>query len=140
MVRYNKLTKRQPNNGFTIIELMVVIVIIGILASITFISYGNYQKSVDVARVQSDLNAVSSAMENARNFGDGYPIGDIGLSPNVLSTFKPSHDSTGHVFVTVSGGSLDGTSYCVNAVSAQDSSIQYYISNTSQGVISGSCP
>lgn len=43
------------NSAFTIVELLVVIVIIGILAAITIVSYSNVSQKAMNAAIQSDL-------------------------------------------------------------------------------------
>jgi prepilin-type N-terminal cleavage/methylation domain-containing protein len=48
--------------GFTLIELMIVVAIIGILASIAIGLYGQVQTRARVARVQGDLRAIASAV------------------------------------------------------------------------------
>ena len=40
--------------GFTIVELLIVIVIIGILAAITIVAYNGIQQRAQAATVQSD--------------------------------------------------------------------------------------
>lgn len=67
--------------GFTIVELLIVIVIIGILAAITIIAYNGIQNRANDAAVQSDL---TNAMKQAQVFNatEGhYP----GTSNEVLS-------------------------------------------------------
>lgn len=121
-------------HGFTIIELLISIVIIGILATIGTLNYGYYQKSLTVSQVKSDLNGVNTAMENARTFKDAYPTYVADLAAN--QTFTPSPT------VTLSGGSYDGgKTYCVDAVSSRDPSVKYYIdsNNGLQGAQIGSC-
>jgi len=44
-------------NGFTIVELLVVIVVIGILATITVVSYTGISNKAIVSSVKSDLNS-----------------------------------------------------------------------------------
>ena len=48
--------------GFTLIELMIVVAIIGILASTAIAVYGNVQTRARVAKVQGDLRAIGSAI------------------------------------------------------------------------------
>jgi len=129
----NTTTKRNRLTfGFTLIEIVVAISIIGILAGISIVSYGNWQRSVTTATLKSDLNGASSAMENARTFGtNGYPA-DI----TAVSTFTPS------ATVSLSGGSTDGgKTYCISATSSEDTTIQYYISSITgaQSPQQGSC-
>jgi len=50
--------------GFTIVELVVVIAVIGILATITIVSYGAWHKSTLSAQVKSDLNGVKIGREH----------------------------------------------------------------------------
>lgn len=117
------------SRGFTIVELLVVIIVIGILASIGIISYSGYQKTVTVAQLKSDLNGAATAMEDARNFGNSYPV-------SLPSTFEP--DQT----ISLSGGSNDGgKTYCIDSSSSKDLSLQYYIDSVSvlQGAQLGTC-
>jgi len=50
------------NRGFTIVELLVVIVVIGILAALTTNVYAGIQNKAKAAQVQSDLATVKRAM------------------------------------------------------------------------------
>lgn len=50
-------------NGFTLIELMVVVAIIGVLSVIGIAIYANAQKGVRDARRKSDVEAIASAYE-----------------------------------------------------------------------------
>lgn len=108
--------------GFTIVELIVVISIIGILAGISIVSYGNWQKSLIQAQLKSDLNGAATAMESYRNFNNGYPL-------SVPSTFTPSAG------VTMTGGSYGGDkTYCIDAVNSKYPGVSYYINSTHSGV------
>lgn len=58
--------------GFTLIELLIVVAIIGILAAIAVPNFLNAQIRAKVARVVSDLRAVTQAMEMYRLDTNSY--------------------------------------------------------------------
>ena len=60
--------------GFTLIELMIVVVIIGILAAIAIPNYNNLTQRARVAQVKSNMHTLQVACENfsTRNNGS-YP-------------------------------------------------------------------
>ena len=103
--------------GFTIVELAIIITVIGILAGITVIGYGNWQDSVAKDAVESDLQMVATAMENAKNFSQGYPT-------SIPSTFKGSPNVT----ITYSSGSSG--QYCIQGSYVSRPGVQYYVSSS----------
>lgn len=56
-------TRRKYQSGFTLIELMIVVVIVGILAAIAFPSYDAYVKRSYRAEGQAFLNDVAARQE-----------------------------------------------------------------------------
>jgi len=63
--------------GFTLIELMIVVAIIGILAAIAIPQYQNYIAKSQVSRVMSEAGAIKTAVETCLN--DGKTV--IGACP-----------------------------------------------------------
>ncbi|MBC7868889.1 type II secretion system protein [Candidatus Saccharibacteria bacterium] len=53
-------------SGFTIVELLIVIVVIGILAAITVVAYGGIQDRAKVTKANTDLAQLSKAIQVAR--------------------------------------------------------------------------
>ncbi|RLK35625.1 pilin [Cupriavidus plantarum] len=60
---------RQAQKGFTLIELMIVVAIIGILAAIAIPQYQDYVARTQVARAVSELSAYKTAIEDRINQG-----------------------------------------------------------------------
>jgi prepilin-type N-terminal cleavage/methylation domain-containing protein len=104
--------KRGDYHGFTIVELLVVILVIGILAGISIVGYGAWRKNIAEDQLKSELSGVASAMENARNFSSTYPTA-------IPSTFTPSND------VTLTYVSGDAKTFCIQASTSQDSTLIY---------------
>jgi len=92
----SKNNKKQKS-AFTIVELVVVIVVIGILATITIVSYGNWQKTVAETQIKSDLKGAAIAMEDYKSKNGKYPS-------SVPATFEASSGTK------IDGGSMDGGS------------------------------
>lgn len=122
------ISHTKHKKGFTVIELLVVIAVIGVLATIVVVGYGTWKKSILASQVQSDLNGAISAMENAKNFNNGYP----GALP---STIAPSNG------VSFNLQSISSTQYCIDATTSGDASIKYYIASEikDKGAQSGTC-
>ena len=63
----------KPSSAFTIVELLVVIVIIGILAAITIVSYTGITAKATVSSLQADLNNASTQLNLYQITNSGYP-------------------------------------------------------------------
>jgi general secretion pathway protein G len=71
--------------GFTIVELLIAIVIIGILALITVIAYNGVQQRAQNQRKQEDIKNVEALLENyATQHGGTYPA----TTANTVANWK----------------------------------------------------
>lgn len=67
----NNIKLRQQERGFTIVELLIVIVVIGILAGITIVAYSGITNRAKQSKVQGNASSVQSVAE-AFNADKGY--------------------------------------------------------------------
>lgn len=70
------MQKNNKSKGFTLVELLIVIVIIGILAGIGLGSFASTQRKGRDARRKADLDNIVKALESYYNDYGQYPLGD----------------------------------------------------------------
>jgi general secretion pathway protein G len=79
--------RRQSNRGFTLIEILVVVVIIGILGAVIVPNLLGRPDQARITAAQSDLRNLANALEIYRLDNFNYPSTDQGLEALVR---KPS--------------------------------------------------
>lgn len=70
---------RQRQSGFTLIEIMVVVVILGILAGIVVPRIMDRPDDARISKARSDIRAIESALNLYRLDNNVYPSTDQGL-------------------------------------------------------------
>lgn len=68
-----RFTTHQSVHGFTLVELMVVVTILGILTAIAFSTFSTIQQSARDAQRQADLKVIQSALEQYHADQGFYP-------------------------------------------------------------------
>ncbi len=152
-------------NGFTLVELLVVISIIGVLAGIVLVSYTSSQKQARDTQRKSDIKQYQLALEGfANKYGGLYPQRNITVSADTTlcldlsltacpsdpreardATFDYKYQSDG----TASDGSPMATKYVLWGKIENVSTTTYWVvcSNGKSGQMTtgippsgGSCP
>lgn len=123
--KYNLSSKYQ---GFTIVEILVVVVIIGILIGLVTVAYSGIQKSAQTAQTKQDLDDIYKALSIYRARNGIYPttLTEAGITQNAQGTsyqYTPS---------TVGGVST----YCLTGTNG---TVSYKLESGSNKVVEGGC-
>ncbi len=106
-------------NGFTIVEMIIVVVVIAVLAMVTLFAFSNWRARTAKTEMKNELLSSFSALKNNRNFTGAYPVDQAGFS----NIYKVSNS------VTLSYVTPDsGVTYCLMASSVNDPS-KWYVGN-----------
>lgn len=76
---------KKTTSGFTIVELLIVIVVIGILAAITIVAYNGIQTRARNGQVIAGVNAYMKAVESYKALNGTYPTSNGCLGANYPS-------------------------------------------------------
>ena len=103
---------KQNGRGFTIVELLIVIVMIAILAAITIVAYTGITNRANDSIVQSDLASASKMFDVYYADNSRYPAAtQVGISSmNPLIRFSKSSYETSNNAVLYCAA-LDGSAY-----------------------------
>lgn len=82
--------KQTKEKGFTIVELLIVVVIIAILAAITIVAYSGIQNRAKASSAQSLANAVAKKAEAFNATESSYPANVAGFGTGAGSTGNPA--------------------------------------------------
>ena len=104
--------------GFTLIELMIVIAVVSILAAIAIPAYTSSVERTRRADAQSSLLQFANAME--RHYTEQTPFTYVGATVGsaVSDTFSNQSPSTGTAFYTLSISAVGANSYTLQATPA----------------------
>lgn len=71
----NRKASKPTDGGFTLIELMMVIVVISVLATIVIAAVSNATRSANINACKADIQLVQSALIGYKNDFNGYKSG-----------------------------------------------------------------
>lgn len=122
--------KKSYTSAFTIVELLIVIVVIGILAAISIVAYNGVQRSAIEVALKTELRQASATLEVSKLSDNNYPasLSDVGIENTNITEFQYTRDEV-------------NKAYCLTAVAIDQPGMSpYYVSNTNQTPMQGLCP
>lgn len=107
---------RVTGRGFTLIELMIAVAIIGILAAIALPAYTDYIRRSNRAEARSALQQVAGFLERRFNETNSYAsVDNAALAAAALDKVPASGGQRYAITVAAVGGLPAGTSYVLTA-------------------------
>ena len=115
---YDLKTKKETNQGFTLLELLVVIAIMAILIALGTVSYSMAQKKSRDSKVKSDLKEIQNSLESYFAINGDYPSSyPSDLDSYFASGDTPTDPKTGSDYAyTVATPGYDNYCLCSNAL------------------------
>ena len=139
---------KQKQTGFTIVELLIVIVVIGILAAITIVAFNGIQARANKTAVQSDLaNLAKQIQVHAATHGslpqfgsqpgsDGSPAPGTTTFPSITAKISSgSYSTSGYNLYACRSSDLSSNEFGLFAKTKNDEIVAY---STSKGIHAGS--
>ncbi|ENV38059.1 MULTISPECIES: type IV pilin protein [Acinetobacter] len=109
-------------NGFSLIELMVVVAIMGIIAIVAYPSYLQYLQRTHRADVQAEMTNIAQIMESRRLANSSYLSTDTSRN-NILSIYgSTTSPKQGGALYTLAFTSLTTSSWVLTATPISSSS------------------
>lgn len=107
-------------SGFTIVELLIVIVVIGILATLSYVAYTTFQSRARSSVLVNSLSQAKTKLGVYRVEQGAYPT-----TSNFSVAGIPTNPNTTYNYI-----SMDGSAYCLTATNTTGATITYGITNT----------
>ena len=123
--------------GFTIVELLIVVVVIAILAAITIVSYNGIQNRAKASAAQSLVAQAAKKIQfYSVDNAETYPVaaGTSGID-NLATLGLANSDSATYEYSA--NNSVNPKTFCITVTA---NSISYYSSNAVTQPTSGGCP
>ncbi len=90
MTDMNSFLRRRPSRGFTLIEIMVVVVILGILAALVAPNVMRRIDDAQITKVKQDLRAFETALNLYKMDNYKYPTTEQGLKALITQPNDPT--------------------------------------------------
>lgn len=134
-----------PQTGFTVVELLIVIVVIGVLAAVALVAYNGVQNRAHDSAVQTDVRKIGLALQHQIAVNGSMPTSEAALKTllessevkgkitrNSFDVTQPANASgndfhSRNLLICVSGGATSNLKFGVGALS-KSGSVYFYTS------------
>lgn len=113
----NTMQTKHKNSGFTIVELLIVIVVIAILAAITIVAYNGIQNRANDTAIQNDLRNLSMKAGEFNVLNGRYPQNYADMITVPVKVTKGAYDLTSATGFNIAFCSAGVGSYAITALS-----------------------
>jgi len=117
-MKYSSLHSHR-SAGFTIVELLIVVVVIAILATLTFVAFNGVQKNAAIALVKESLTSAATAMK-----ATAVESGSYAAIPSSVTPAK----GVGYALTELTPPATSTTSFCMNGTYASYNDVVFHIS------------
>lgn|GEM_PF-1620073 len=131
MLGYMRL-KQTRYSGFTIVELLIVVVVIGILAALTLVAFNGVNKRAIIASMKSELSTAAKVLHIDKVDSNLFPEtkalanGGKGLKASPNTSFQYTVDNT-----------VKPPTFCLTAFNG---TLSYYVTQDASDAREGACP
>lgn len=123
--------RRNVRQGFTIVELLIVVVVIAILSAITIVSFNGVTQRARIALISSDLDSATKRLSIDRTLNDSYPV-----TTAAANNGAGLRASTGTAYQYTVNNTANPQTFCITATNR---SVSYYASSTLSIPTAGAC-
>lgn len=118
--------QRVPQSGFTLIEIMIVVVIVAILAGVGFPSYQEYTRRSNASQAQDQILQIAMALDQHKSRNFNY----LNFSIPSNQTVAPKGTTGSAVKYELSLTSGHGQSWVITAKSKDSNNFSFLMSST----------
>ncbi|KAF1019524.1 MAG: Fimbrial protein [Acinetobacter bereziniae] len=128
----------KSSSGFTLIELMVVVIIVAIFAAIAIPSYQSFIRRSTAAQAQQEIQRIATLLERSKSRNFNYlgftlspapfviPTGSTGSNVKYTITVRDGTDTS----IALTDTTASGQEYIIRALSNDNKNFSYILSST----------
>ena len=136
----NNIKTMKKDRGFTIVELLIVIVVIAILAAITIVAYNGIQTRARMSSAQSAATTMQKKLEAFNANTGAYPLTTSSLTTQLATTSESSIAGANLNPLAAAPTSTNGTNsvqvqFCTAPAGATGYNIMYFNFTAGSGVV-----